>query len=96
MNFIINGGSSGVLVTRGGTATINNNIVQGARNGINLNTSSSARIVNNVVQNNERSGILVQENASARIGFISLDDPAASPNTIQGNGSNGINVSGSE
>jgi len=91
--FIISGGDTGILVTRGGTALIDGNTIQNVGNhGINVNQRSSARIINNTIQNNPGDGILVNENSSVRIGFLSTDDAVASPNTIQGNVEDGISV----
>jgi parallel beta-helix repeat protein len=92
--FIIRGGTNGILVHRGGTATIDGNMIQSTgSNGIQVNRAGFAVIINNFIQNNLGGiGILVQENAAARIGFITGQDVAASPNTIQNNGQRGITV----
>ena len=91
--FIITGGDTGILVSRGGTALIDGNTIQNVGNhGINVNQRSSARIINNTIENNPGNGILVNENSSVRVGFLSPDDVAASPNIIQNNGENGISV----
>lgn len=92
----ITGGQTGITVTRGGTATIDSNVIQNTgTNGIVVNLSSSARIINNTIQGNPAHGILISEGSSARIGFVMADDTEASPNVIQKNGENGIIVTGS-
>ena len=92
--FTISGGRNGVQVIRGGTATIEGNIIQNTgNNGINVSQHSSARIINNTVQNNPNNdGVTVNENSEARIGFLSPADAVASPNTITMNGRHGIGV----
>ena len=87
----ITGGETGIIVTRGGTATIDRNVIQNTgNNGIIVSLSSSARIINKTIQGNPANGILISEGSSARIGF----DTEASPNVIQKNGENGIIVTG--
>jgi parallel beta-helix repeat protein len=89
----ISDGETGILVTRGGAATIDNNIIQNNRNnGIVVNLTSSARIINNTIQGNPQSGIVITDSSSARIGFLAPGDTVASPNIIQNNGENGITV----
>jgi parallel beta-helix repeat protein len=93
-NFVsIAGGETGILVTRGGAATIDSNTIQNAgNNGIVVNLNSSARIVNNTIQSNPQTGILITDSSSARIGFLMTGDTVARPNLIQNNGENGISV----
>jgi len=89
----ISGGESGITVTRGGTATIDNNVIQKTgTNGIVVNQSSSARIVNNTIQENPANGIVINDSSSARIGVLMTDDTEASPNVIQSNKEDGIVV----
>lgn len=91
--FTVTGGRDGINVTRGGTAVIDGNTVQGtARHGIDVNQLSFAVIANNTVQNNQANGIVITGNAFALVGFFSGQDKAASPNIIQNNGQNGIVV----
>jgi parallel beta-helix repeat protein len=91
--FTINGGETGITVNRGGTATIDRNIIQNAAAiGILVGQQSSARIVNNTIQNNPEEGILVNENSFARIGFVNTPDAGVSPNLIFMNGDAGIHV----
>jgi parallel beta-helix repeat protein len=86
-------GETGILVTRGGAATIDRNIVQNAENnGIVVNLNSSARIVNNTVQSSPQSGIVITDSSSARIGFLATGDTVARPNIVRDNGENGITV----
>jgi len=92
--FTISGGQDGIMVYKGGTATINGNTIQYiGRVGINVILNGSATITNNTISNNPSAGIIIQENASARIGFSSTSDTVASGNTIQNNGLTGIYVS---
>ena len=92
----ITGGETGITVTRGAAAFIDNNVIQSTGgNGISVVQSSSARIINNTIQGNPGTGIVVSESSSARIGFNITDDTQASPNVIQKNGENGIIVTGS-
>ena len=89
----ITGGETGIIVTRGGTATIDRNVIQNTgNNGIIVSLSSSARIINNTIQGNPANGILITEGSSARIGFNMPDDTEASPNVIQNNKQDGIVV----
>lgn len=53
---------------------------------------ASASIINNIIQSNTGAGILVRENSAAHIGFIHDNDTDASPNAIQNNGSDGVQV----
>jgi parallel beta-helix repeat protein len=89
----ITGGETGILVTRGGAATIDSNIIQNTgNNGIVVNLTSSARIINNTIQGNPQSAIVITDSSSARIGFLATEDTVARPNIIQNNGENGITV----
>ena len=91
--FTIAGGQIGIDVSRGGTAVIDGNTIEGtARFGIIVGACSTANIVNNTIQNNVRHGIQVNGNSFAFIGFRTADDTVASPNTIRNNGIHGINV----
>jgi parallel beta-helix repeat protein len=83
----------GVTVNRGGTAIIDNCVIEGfAGIGITVNQFAFARIINSTVQNNGEDGIFVSENSAVRVGFTSTDDPAPQPNTIRNNGPSGIRV----
>lgn len=89
----IRGGRAGIDVSRGASALIDGNIIEGAaRNGITLGSFASANIVNNTIQNNASQGILVNGNSFGFIGFRTADDTAASPNTIRNNGTHGISL----
>jgi parallel beta-helix repeat protein len=89
----ITGGRVGIDVSRGATAFIDGNTIEGAaRNGITLGAFASANIVNNTIQNNGSAGILVTGNAFGFIGFATADDVVASPNIIRNNGTHGISV----
>ncbi len=91
--FTILGGNNGIMVYRGGAATIESNTIQNTGGiGIQVNQNGFARIVNNMIRNNLSNGIVVMENSYARIGFLTGSDTIASPNTIENNGDNGIYV----
>jgi parallel beta-helix repeat protein len=88
----ITGGYNGISVNRGGTATINGNIIElASHHGIHVN-ASFACVVNNTIRDNSNNGIEVHDNATAFIGFVYYSDKIAQPNTIQGNGKQGINI----
>jgi len=89
----ISGGRAGIDISRGATALIDGNIIEGtARNGITLGSFASANIINNTIQDNASAGILVTGNAFGFIGFATADDTAASPNLIRHNGTHGISL----
>lgn len=94
--FTITGGNSCVSVTRGGTVTIDGNLIQNAANlhGISISNGSFATIVNNTIEDNAVHGIQLLGGSSANIGFRA-GDAVASPNVIQNNTSFGINLSDS-
>jgi parallel beta-helix repeat protein len=92
-NFEITGGYIGIAVTWGSTAVINNNNIHDtASYGIVVVDSAFAVIKNNTIQNNPAGGIYVGETSTARIGFESTTDSAASPNSILNNGGTGIQI----
>jgi len=92
--FTITGGSRGIIVNRGGSATIDGNTIQNTgSDGIQVSENATARIINNTIQNNPDTGISVFENSSARIGFMLGSETTASPNTIQNNTGRGILLS---
>ena len=89
----ISGGRAGIDISRGATALIDGNTIEGtARNGITLGAFASANIINNTIQDNASAGILVTGNAFGFIGFATADDTAASPNLIRHNGTHGISL----
>ena len=96
----IKGCRNGILVTRGGTAIIDNNIIGDVtdpnRTGIKVSQGSSAIIINNTIQNTIRLAISITS-SSALIGILSSLDIAPSPNIIQNNslieGRSAINLS---
>jgi len=93
--FVITGGSpQAVSVADGGSAVIDGNTIQNAaRNGIAVFRNSSADIINNTIQNNPLAGIAIQSNSSARIGWVGPpNNRISAPNTIQGNGAQGVQV----
>lgn len=92
--FNITGGSTGIFLTRGGTATIDGNTIQNAgRNGIAVNNGSFAVIINSTITNNTGGGIALFAGSAADIGFVgNPDNRTAAPNIIQGNGENGVSV----
>jgi parallel beta-helix repeat protein len=102
--FVITGTREGIAVLRGAIALIDNNTIENLEggaggqvpvsgSGIFVGPWAFARIINNTIQNNREFGILVRENSSARIGFLTTDNPTALPNTIQNNRMGGIAVS---
>lgn len=99
--FTITGGENGVGITRGGTATITNCIIQSAlRDGIGVSQGSTVRVTNSTIQNNTNQGVNVVRNAYARLGFLTLEGTetipgGVGPNTIQNNGDNGVRVADS-
>jgi len=92
--FAITGGSSGIIVNRGGRTLIDRNVIEGARgSGIRIVRNSSARIFNNTIRNNQGNGISIRDNSAARIGvFASGGERGFFPNTITQNGGKGIVV----
>ena len=89
--FSITGGNSGINVFRGGTATINGNLLQNTGlHGINIGNGSFATVINNTINNNPVHGIFIAT-GSANIGFRA-GDSVASPNIIQNNGNSGIGL----
>ena len=97
--FTIRGGLDGIHTPGypppGGGAKVhieNNTVENNSRIGINIGQNSYAVITNNTVQNNLWYGIVVSELSSARIGVEGLSDATTKPNTIQGNGIDGIRV----
>jgi hypothetical protein len=93
--FHITGGApQGVAVNDGGSAVIDGNTIEFAdRNGVAVFRNSSADILNNVIQNNPLAGIAVQYNSSARVGWFGPPtNRVSAPNTIQNNGTQGIQV----
>ncbi len=92
--FTITGGVNGIIVSQGGRALIDSNVIEGARgSGIRILRNSSVRIFNNTIRNNQRNGIDILNNSAARIGvFASGGERDFFPNSITQNGGNGIGV----
>lgn len=93
--FHVTGGApQGVAVNDGGSAVIEGNTIEYAdRNGVAVFRNSSADILNNVIQNNPLAGVAVQYNSSARIGWFGPPtNRVSAPNTIQNNGTQGVQV----
>ena len=97
--FTITGGRDGIMVVGGGTALVDGNTIENTgRFGVYVTQHSSARIVNNTIQDIQRGkgmGISVSGSSFVYVGFLgylNLQDKAASPNIIQNNGSFGIHV----
>lgn len=91
--FRITGGRHGVAVRDGGHAVIDGNVIElNQEEGVNVSEASWAGIVNNTVRGNGGDGITVSDNSSARIGFLSTQDAAPSPNFIDANGRGGVTV----
>lgn len=90
--FTITGGAGGILVNQGGSAIIDGNVIEaGAGAGVQIQRGSTAVVINNTIRNSTTDvGVRVSENASARIGFSSTVDAAASPNVIENNAGGGV------
>ena len=96
--FRITGGFNGVLVRNGASALLAGNSIQGnERDGLVVIENASASVTNNAIRDNGRFGILVSESANLRLGILNLavgELPVggAGPNTIENNGSDGVQV----
>ena len=93
--FIVTGGApQGIAVIDGASAVIDGNTIQFAdRNGIAVFRNSSADIINNTIQHHPVAGIAIQSASSARIGWVGPpNNRISAPNTIQNNGTQGIQV----
>ena len=89
-----NSATSPTIQVRGKGISIRNFAsITGGQDGILVIRRGTAIIINNTIHNNARHGININENSSARIGFIFGSDTVASPNTIRDNGGRGILVS---
>ncbi len=65
----------------------------GPANGITVSRNSTANIINNTIQHNPSSGIQLQHNSSAQIGFAGPPgNRVSAPNTIENNGGPGISA----
>ena len=92
-NFTVVGGSFGIAINRGATATLDHNTVRNATNsGFEVSHNSFARIVNNTSEHNQQHGILVLGSASVHIGVIATDDQVPGPNKVRDNKLDGIQV----
>lgn len=90
--FTINGAQDGIQVVRGGTAFIENNVIENTGGyGIIVAMNSYAQIRGNTIQDNPADGIVVSDGSFARIGIRSNQDTTPIPNTIQRN-ANGVTV----
>ncbi len=91
--FTIIGGRHGVQYFRGGTGTVDGNVIRNAgTHGVVLVNNSFATIVDNTIEQNGVNGICVCEHSSADIGFRGDFATQASPNVVRNNGANGITV----
>jgi len=89
-NMITENSSSGVSVSRGSYALIDNNTIDSNSGaGINLD-AASATVTNNAIQGNKRQGIVVSNIGNARIGLTEATQPG--PNTIANNNFEGIQI----
>jgi len=96
-NLTVTGGDRGIVVQRNSNAYIQNVVVQGASgDGIEVRSMAFAIILGSTVRNNGKSGIVVTELGSARIGIVENEDgaPSYSANTIESNSGSGIVVGG--
>jgi hypothetical protein len=91
--FTIIGGRHGVQLIRGGTGTVDGNLIKNAAvHGVGVHNNSFALIVDNTIENNGFNGICVCEHSVADIGFRGDFATQSSPNVVRNNGSNGILV----
>jgi hypothetical protein len=91
--FTIIGGRHGVQFNRGGTGTVDANLIRNAVvHGIGVFNNSFAQIVDNTIENNGANGICVCEHATADIGFRGDFATQGSPNVVRNNANNGIVV----
>jgi len=93
--FTITGGSNGIHL-RGGTAEIDNNIIEfTGGHGVAVIRNAFAAIIFNTIQNNSNRGISISGNSYALIGCLETCGGIGpfAPNTIQGNARDGIGVS---
>jgi parallel beta-helix repeat protein len=91
--FRITGGRHGVHVQDGGNALIDGNVIEdNAEDGIHVGDAASAGIINNTIRSNREDGIGISDSSSARVGFLTNQDAAASPNVIDLNGRGGVTV----
>jgi hypothetical protein len=91
--FTIIGGRHGVQLNRGGSGTVDGNLIRNAVvHGVGVFNNSSATIVDNTIENNGANGICVCEHAVADIGFRGDFATQGSPNIVRNNGNNGIVV----
>ena len=85
-------GSTGVFFVDGGAGQVLHNTVSGNAVGVLILRDSEAIVNSNIITNNSEAGIRVGETSSSRIGLdFPTPEPAAAPNTIEGNG-DGIQV----
>lgn len=85
----ITGGMNGILVSHGGHAKIDGNLIERtARFGILVQEQSSAIIINNNVRYNPNIGIALNGSSYANIGFerVVSGEPIPAPNLVQYNG----------
>ena len=81
------------LRIRGNLITVTSFLsISGGEDGILVDRGGTAVIINNTIQSTGHNGIVVNESATARIGFSTGNDIVASPNTIQNNLNRGIVV----
>jgi Right handed beta helix region/Periplasmic copper-binding protein (NosD) len=91
--FTIIGGRHGVQFIRGGTGTVDGNLIRNATaHGVGVHNNSSAEIVDNTIENNGANGICVCEHSVADIGFRGDFSTQGSPNVVRNNAGNGIVV----
>jgi parallel beta-helix repeat protein len=79
-----------VLSTRSSSANVNGNLIENCSRGVAANDSSYVSVTNNTVQSNSTRGVEVEGASHARIGVTNRGQ--AGPNTITGNGEEGIEV----
>ena len=89
----VQGTGFGITVDSSSSGRIANNTVQSNRlSGIAVANTSFAIIASNTIRNNQGQGIAIATTSAAWVGFFSFEDKSPSPNIVENNGSNGIEV----
>jgi parallel beta-helix repeat protein len=89
--FTITGGRGGVNLRGALNVSVEHNVIRNTPGvGVTVHRVSYAIILGNSIRENGAHGILLMENASARIGFRETTASASVPNTIEDNGADGV------
>jgi parallel beta-helix repeat protein len=91
--FTLTGGNDGIHLSGPAHAVIEGNVIAHNRGrGVHLDKGSVAQIANNTIEDNASHGINIAEQSHARIGFLIPPDEQLAPNTIRGNGGDGVHL----